>query len=207
MLSEALDIVIESRGNAVLLTLSGPFHREQIPNIRAKIERLIRDGTREIIVNLENITVMHESVAPMFLSLLNLIRGKKGDIKLIFKNAAVTKVFFPYQNFFSIYPDYKSLESLGIFHHLRSRGIFLNKKTGIRLSVPVALFLLFILIGWFLSLGMIINMQKKQIIEQEIEIQSFQEWKRKAELEIKALKSRIKPMEQLGLITDSIADE
>lgn len=206
MLSEALDITIESRGDTIWLTLSGPFNKEQVQNIRTKIEGFIHDGHRQIVINLEEVTIMHETVAPMFLNLLNFIKGKNGDIKLVYKNDVVSEAFSPYKNIFSIYPNAKSLTSNGIFHYIRRRGILLTKKTGIRLSVPVAIFLLFILTGWFISLAIIINMQKKQISIQEAEIRNFQQWKQKADIEINELKSRIKPMEQLGLLLDSLPE-
>ena len=206
MLSDALDITIESRGDVIWLTLSGAFNKEQVPNIRSKIEGFIGDGHREIAIDLDGVNVIHESVAPMFLSALNLIKGKHGDIKLVFKNETVTNAFSPYKNLFSIYPDPSSVTSTRFFHSIRRRGIFLTKKTGIRLSVPVALFLLFILTGWFLSLGIIINMQRNQISAQENEIRKVKHWKEKTSLELNELKSRIKPMKQLGLVLDSIPE-
>lgn len=206
MLSEALDITIESRGDAIWLTLSGPFNKEQIPQIHSKIEGFIRDGHREIVVNLEEVTSIHTSVGPMFLDLLNLNKGKDGDIKLIYKNDVVSSVFSSYKNIFSIYPDVKSLSSGTFFHSMRRSGIFLTRKTGIRVSVPVALFLLFILTGWFISIGIIISMQKLQIEDQEAELRDYEQWKKVSEIEISELRNRIKPMIQLGLVPDSISD-
>lgn len=206
MLSEALDILIESRGDITWITLSGPFNKEQVPNIRSKIEDFIQDGHREFVVNLEGVTIIHDTVAPMFLNLLNLIKGKDGDIKLIFKNEMVSNAFSLYKNVFTVFPDANNLYSKRIFHSIRRTGISLTKKTGIRLSVPVAIFLLFILTGWFISLGIIINMQKKQIIAQEVEIREFQQWEEKTTMELDELRNRIKPLKQLGLILDSIPE-
>ena len=206
MLSEALDIIIESRGDTIWMTLSGPFNKEQVPNIRAKIEGFIQDGHRELVVNLDGITSIHETVAPMFLNLLNLIKGKNGDIKLIFKNEAVSIAFASYKNIFSVFPDVNSVYSKRFLHSIRRTGISLTKKTGIRLSVPVAIFLLFILTGWFISLGIIINMQKKQVSAQEAEIREFQQWEEKTTMELDELRNRIKPLKQLGLILDSIPE-
>lgn len=204
MLFEALDIIIESRGQTIWLILIGPFTKEQVPQIRTKIEHLIRDGNRDIVVDLEKLTSIHESVAPMFLHLLNLIKGKGGDIKLIFKNDTVYKTFLPYKNIFTIYQGAEALHERGFFYYIHQRGKFWTKKTGIRLSIPVAVFLAFLFTGWFISLGYIINMQKKQLQAQETELHEFGRWKQTAELELNELRSRIKPLKQLGLITDSI---
>jgi anti-anti-sigma regulatory factor/cell division protein FtsB len=204
MYSEALDITIDSRGSAIRLILAGPFTREQVPQIRAKIEGFIRDGHRNIVIDLEQVASIHESAAPMFLSLLNSIKGKGGDIKFIFKNSAVSTVFVPYKNLFTIYPDVKSLNSGAFLHSIRRSGMLLTKKTGIRLSFPVALFLLFILTGWFISIAVIISMQRQQIQDQQAEIRDFEQWKKVTEIEINDLRTRVKPMIQLGLVPDSL---
>ena len=206
MLSDALDIVIESRGDTIWITLSGPFNKDQVPNIRAKIESFVQDGHREFVVNLEGVTSIHDTVAPMFLNLLNLIKGKDGDIKLIFKNEVVSNAFSAYKNIFSVFPDANNLYSKRLLHSIRRTGISLTRKTGIRLSVPVAIFLLFILTGWFISLGIIINMQKKQLIAQEAEIHEFQQWEEKTTMELDELRHRIHSLKQLGLILDSIPE-
>ena len=205
MLSEALDITIESRGNSIWLILSGPFNQEQITNIRTKIEGFIRDGHRLITINLESITHIHKDVAPMLLNMLNLIRGKGGNIKLIFKNETVTTAFLPYRNIFTIFPDERGYSSQSILRSFFYWFNFQSKKTGIRVSTPVAIFILAILTGLFFSIGIIINLQKIQLAEQEYAIQQHQLWKRKAEIEITTLKNRIKPMEQLGLLIDSLS--
>jgi Tfp pilus assembly protein PilO len=80
----------------------------------------------------------------------------------------------------------------------------LTKKTGVRLSVTVAVFLLIVIIGWLVSLIAIISIQKKQLATQEKEIHYFLEWKKSTEIEMNSLKSRIKPMEQLGLLPDTL---
>lgn len=205
MLSEALDITIESRYDTIWMYLSGPFNKEQIPNIRSKIEGFVRDGNRQFVIDLEKVTSMHEDVATMFLSFLNFIKGKNGNLNLIFKNDAVTQAFSSYRNIFSIHPDAKSLSSKGFLKTVLRSGFTLTKKTGIRISVPVAIILLVLLAGWYISLGYIISMQKKQIEEQEAEIHDFMQWEEVTEIEIKELKNRLKPMVQLGLIPDSLS--
>jgi len=79
----------------------------------------------------------------------------------------------------------------------------LARKTGIRLSRPIALTLLITLFGWILTLMFIIYIQSQQIHRQEAEIRSLSEWNRTAGTEIKELRERIKPLEQLGILKDS----
>lgn len=206
MLSEALDITIESRKDAVWLVLSGPFHSEQIPNIRDRIEGLVGDGNRHIVIDLEGVSEVAGGVSAMFLGVLNLIRGKKGDLKLIFRNSVVSESFSPYRNLFTIYPDRKSFESGGLLSNMRRQGMLLTRKTGIRLSRPVAIFLLFVVCGWFLSLAFIIRMQSRLLSAQEAEILVLQRWQENTGIEIEHLRSRIRPLEQLGLLHDSLPE-
>ncbi|MBD3345794.1 MAG: hypothetical protein GF401_12095 [Chitinivibrionales bacterium] len=203
MRSEALDIIIESKGKAVWLILSGPFHNEQVPNMREKIGGLVQDGNREIVVDMEQVTDVGSQVVPAFLDLLNMIQGKNGALQFIFKNETVTKAFAPYKNIFSIYPDAHALAAGGFLGSMRRRSEMLFKKTGVRISLPVALFLLIIIAGWFISLGFIIHLQNERIHQQEIEIRELTHWKKKSEKEIETLRERIKPMEQLGLLPDT----
>ncbi len=200
MKSEALDISIVSRGSVVWLYLTGPFHNEQALGIKEKITGLIDDGNRRLIIDMENVVSMDDAVAPMFLSLVNLIKGKGGDIRFVFKNEAVSRAFSPFRNLLRIYPDPLSLTAGGLLGRLKSRGKVLSRKTGVRMSRPVALVLLITSLGWFISLAFIIFLQYQRIREQERDLTALVQWKQQAVVEIKSLHERIRPMEQLGLL-------
>jgi anti-anti-sigma factor len=200
MRSEALDITIESRGDWLWVYLSGPFHQEQVPNIREKLTGLIKDGTRRLVISLEQLTSVGEGVVALFLELLNLIGGKGGELKLIFKNEVVSAAFAPTRHIFSIHPDEAAMLRGGFLGTLRYQRQLLSRKTGVRLSRPVAIFLLIVLCGWFLTLGIIIRMQGKRIGEQEQQLFELTQWKHRHELELGVLRERLRPMEQLGLL-------
>jgi anti-anti-sigma factor len=202
MRSEALDITIETRDKAIWLFLSGPFHAEQVPGMKEKIAGLIEDGNKKVVIDMENVTDIDETVPQMFLMLLNLVRGKGGDILFIFKNETVTRVFVPVKSLFSIYPDTQSLPTGGLFSNLKRRSRVLTRKTGIRLSRPIAVALLITLSGWILTLFFIIHLQNQRIREQEVEMRSVSEWKRSATVELKTLRERMRPFEQLGIVKD-----
>jgi anti-anti-sigma factor len=204
MKSEALDITLESRGHAILLTLSGPFHAEQVPSMKEKIIELIRDGNRLIVIDMESVTDIDEAAVHLFLNLLNMIKEKGGNLKFIFKNAAVSKAFAGYRNLFTIYPTAQALATGGFFGGLWFRSQILFRKTGVRLSRPVALFLLFVLCGWFLTLAFIIHLQNVRIRQQEVNIQELSAWKQQAGDEIRFLSERLRPMEQLGILRDTV---
>lgn len=197
---EALDITIESRGGLLWIFLSGPFHREQTPNIREKIAGLIDDGNRQLVVDLERVTQIDETAAQMFLELLNRVRGKKGEMRLVFRNAAVAAAFAPYRNVFPVYADATALSRPGFLGLLRLRGVFHSRRTGVRLSFPVTLFLLFIIVGWFASLAFVIYWQSERIKKQDTELRELSEWRDQTLIELEQLQSRMGAMEQLGVL-------
>lgn len=204
MRSEALDIILETRGDSLWLILTGPFNNEQIPNIREKIAGLIEDGNRSLIIDLEGVDEIDTNAVPMFLQVVSLMRGKGGLIRFIFRNQIVTNAFSVYRNLFTIYPDAQTLATGGFFNSLKRQGRVLFRKTGVRISPAVALVLLFVLLGWFVSLMFIIRLQGHRIKEQSTEIQQLTTWKDQAGREIEFLSDRIRPMEQLGLLPDSL---
>ena len=204
MRSEALDISIVSRGHTLRVVLSGPFHNEQVSGIKEKITGLIEDGNRHLIIDMENVVAADDGVAPMFLTLANLIKGKNGDIKFIFRNESVSKAFAALRNVLSIYPDDLSLKTGGFFGFLKYRRKLMSRKTGVRLSRPVALILLFTLAGWFISLVFIIHLQNQRIRQQEQELGTLTQWKRQADMDLKNLRDRIRPLQQLGILKDTV---
>ena len=91
MRSEALDIGIEARGSDLWVVLSGPFHKEQVPNIREKLTGLVEDGNRQLVVDLQEVTEIEATAVEMFVSLLNLVKGKEGSLRLVFRNDIVAE--------------------------------------------------------------------------------------------------------------------
>lgn len=202
MRSEALDIVIEGHGHSLRLWLAGPFNNEQIPNIREKIGGLIEDGNRILTIDMEQVAAVGDRVPDLFLNLLSLVRGKGGDLILIFRNPAVTTAFATYRNIFQVYPDAAAAARSGILGFLRHRRTLLSRKTGVRISRPVAVFLLVVLAGWFVSLAFIIWLQSNRIRQQQNDQRELTQWKQMADMELQGLRERIRPMEQLGLLRE-----
>jgi anti-anti-sigma regulatory factor len=201
--SESLDIQLENRNGSVWLTLTGEFHDEQAPVLREKFMPLVNEGCRSFIVDMEGITEIGDEVAPMFLALQSSLKGKDGDLKLIFKNDVMYRAFLPYLNLVSIFPDADSLsKGSTIIDFLKRSGKALTRKTGFRISRPVALFGLVVLCGWFLTLLYIINMQNQRIQQQHSEILELGQWKATAEIDIEKMQDRLRPLEQLGIIKE-----
>jgi anti-anti-sigma regulatory factor len=204
ILSESLDIRFEHRGGSAWFTLCGEFPDEQAPALRDKILPLANDGCNSFVIDMEGVTAVGGGVAPMFLALLNTVKGKGGLLRFIFKNDAVCRAFQPYFNLFSIFPDADSLSGGStILEFLKRSGKAMARKTGFRISRSVALFGLIALCGWFLSLLYIINMQNRRIEQQAAEAEALSLWKVSAEKDLEKMRERLQPLEQLGIIKDT----
>lgn len=204
---ENLDITIEERNDAIWIYLYGPFRKELVPHMREKFTVLIHDGNRRFVVDMENVTSIDDAVVQMFLQLLNTIKGKGGELSLIFKNEILTKAFGPFFNLIPVYPDDSIVAPGGFLAGLRRRGVLLSRKTGIRISRPVAIFTLIVLCGWFITLLFIIRIQNRHLKEQQIELYELTAYKQHSILEINQMKDRLRPLEQLGILRDTIQNE
>ena len=204
---ETLDIIIEGRNDTVFLFLSGAFHKELIPQMREKFAVLLQDGNRRFMVNMENVTYIDESVVQMFLQILNSVKAKGGELGLIFKNETLTRAFAPFLNLIPVYPDDSTAAPAGLLATLRRRGVLLSRKTGVRLSLPVAIFVLIVLCGWFATLLFIIRLQNRHLKEQQQELYELTTYKQHAIIEINRMQERLRPMEQLGILKDTIGQK
>lgn len=207
MRSETLDLIIEERHGDLWCTLSGPFSQNQIPTFREKFITLIDDGNRSFVIDLEQVTEIDSSVAPFFLQLINILKAKGGSCSFIYHNEHVTRSFHPYRHIISVYPDSSLLQRGGIIAYLKRQRRLLSRKTGIRISRPVAFILLFVLCGWFISLLYIIHLQNRRIKEQQSELQDLTQWETRSRIEIDNLRNRLQPLEQLGIIRDSSGNQ
>ncbi len=204
MRSETLDFSIELRSGDLWFELSGPFTQEQIPTFREKFLLLIEDGNRSFIIDMERLTAIDPGAIHLLLQLFSTLKAKKGSLRLIFRNDLLTRAFLPYRNIFSIYPDSSLLVRRGLLAMLYKQRRILSRKTGIRLSRPVAVFLLVVLCGWFISLAFIIHIQNRFIKNQNAELQELSQWEASSRIEIERLRNRLEPLEQLGILRDTL---
>lgn len=204
MKSEALEIQIEDwNGNTVLL-LRGRFNNEQIPNMREKISDLLAGGDRSFIIDLSFVTELDHAVPEFLLEILNTIRGKQGEMRIVYGSDENFSHLQRFRNLLELFPDRKDLFSGGLMRRLQTRGIVLSRKTGIRISRPVAVLLSFALTGWILFLLTMLLIQNHQIAKQKKELASLNEWRTKTLQQVQVLQERLKPLEDLGIVTDSL---
>jgi anti-anti-sigma factor len=207
MRSETMDFTIEEYNGALWFHLEGPFTADQIPTFKEKFQTLIDDGNRIFVINLQQITVIDTEVVQLFLHLLNMVKEKRGTFNLVFSNDTVSRVFHPYRNIFSIYPDTTLLRTDGILSVIQKTRRTLLKKTGIRISRQIALLFLLSIFGLIAALLVIISLQSRHIKEQQTELHELLQWETRSRLEIETLRKRLRPLEQLGILRDTTENE
>ena len=204
MKSEALEIQIEDWNGNTVLFLRGRFNNEQIPNIREKISDLLAGGDRSFIIDLTYVSEPDNAVPEFFLEVLNTVRGKQGELRIVYGRDEILSLLQKFRNVLELYPERKDLFSGGLMRRLQTRGIVLSRKTGMRISRPVAVLLLFALTGWILFLLTMLLIQNHQVARQKKELADLTEWRTKTLQQIQILQERLKPLEDLGIVTDSL---
>ncbi len=204
MKSEALEIQIEDWNGNTVLKLRGRFNNEQVPNIREKVLDLLAGGDRSFIFDLTAVSELDSGVAEFFLETLNTVRGKEGDVRIVCGRDEILAVLQKFRNLLDINADWKDLSSGGLMRRLQTRGIVLSRKTGIRVSRPVALLLSFALTGWFLFLLTMLLIQNHQITKQKKALAELYEWRQATLQQVRVLQERLKPLEDLGIEADSL---
>lgn len=154
---------------------------------------------------MEEVTILDAPVVSMFLGLENHIRGKSGKIEFVFRNDVVSKAFAPYRNIFSISADRSLIGQGGLLGWLKRRGKMARRRTGVRMSRPVAWFVLCVACGWIFSLAIILFYQNRRIHQQQQIITELTIQKNTATREITTLRNHLRPMVQLGIVRDSLA--
>lgn len=204
MKSEALEIQIEDWNGNTVLFLRGRFNNEQIPNIREKISDLLAGGDRSFIIDLSSVAELDHAVPEFLLEVLNTVRGKEGELRIVYGREEILSLLQKFRNLLELYPERKDLFSGGLMRRLQTRGIVLSRKTGMRISRPVAVLLSFALTGWILFLLTMLLIQNQQVARQKRELAALTEWRAKTLQQIQVLQERLKPLEDLGIVTDSL---
>lgn len=204
MKSEALELQFETWKQNRVLVLRGRFTNEQIPNIRERMEDFLGAGERSFVLDLSEVSELDDAVPAFLLEILNLVRGKEGSLRIIYGTEVVWKALESHRNLFELHADRQSLFSGGILKRLQARGITMSRKTGIRISRPVAMVLLISLSGFLLSLLAIISIQHSQIRSQKSEVAGLRKWRSQTLSRMETLEQRLRPLEDLIRVPDSL---
>lgn len=203
MKSELIDIQVVDYGGELEIALSGVLGISQLPAVREKIEMLTQGPGCFIFLNLERARFTTNEYLQLFLDLLNSVRGRNSSLILLFKSQEQEAFFAGYRNIFEIYESREAYRKSGLSKQLKQIGIYYGKKTGLRLSPSVAISIAVLMVGWAISLFLIIAAQGRDIADKQAQIIALQNQKDRYVREIDKLETSIGPLRKLGVVEDT----
>lgn len=203
MRADFIDIQVEDHGDDVEISLSGSLGKVQLPAVREKIEMLTDGPGCFFFLNLQRARFKIDDYLELFLKILDKVKSQNSSLVLIFSNEELFSYFSMYRNIFEIYESREAYKSSGISKQLRLVGVHYGKKTGLRLSPSVAIAASILIVGWAITLFLIIAAQGHDIADKQAQIIALQSQKDRYIREIDKLESSIGSMRKLGVVQDT----
>lgn len=203
MKSDLIDIQVESRGNDVELTLSGSLGIAQLSAVKEKLDMLVDGPGCFFFLNLQNAHFTSDHYLNVFLELLNRVKSQKSALILIFDSAELYDYFSSYLNIFEIYENRNAYKKSGTKKQLQQIGIHYGFRSGITISSGVAVAFLSLIVGWIVTLLIIISTQGHDLSDKQAQIIALQNQKERYIKEIDKLESSIGPLRKLGVMQDT----
>ena len=202
MRADLIDIQVEDRGEEVEIALFGILGEYQLSAVREKLEMLVRGPGVFFFVNLQNVRFTTEAYRSLFLEILNLVKQQKATLILLFESEELKAYFERYRNIFEIYRNREDYRKSGISKQVHLVGLHYEKRS-ISLSPGFAISVALFLIGWAVTLFVIVVGQGREISDKQAQITALESQKARYIREIDRLESAIGPMRKLGVVQDT----
>ncbi|WP_298770683.1 hypothetical protein [uncultured Fibrobacter sp.] len=203
MKSELIDIQVESRENDVEITLSGSLGFAQVSAVKEKLDMLVDGPGCFYFLNLQNAHFTSDRYLDVFLELLNRVKAQKSSLILIFDSTEQYNFFSKYQNIFEVYENRNAYKKSGTKKQLQQIGLHYGMRSGITVSSGVAVAFISLILGWMVTLFVIISTQGHEISDKQAQIIALQNQKDRYIREIDKLESSIGPLRRLGVVQDT----
>lgn len=203
MKSDLIDIQVESRGNDVELTLSGSLGVAQLSALKEKLNMLVEGPGCFFFLNLQNAHFTSDDYLDVFLELLNRVKSQKSTLILIFDSMELYDYFEKYLNIFEVYENRNAYKKSGTKKQLQQIGLYYGLRSGITVSSGVAVAFLSLILGWIVTLLIIISTQGRELSDKQAQIIALQNQKDRYIKEIDKLESSIGPLRKLGVVQDT----
>ncbi len=204
-MKNALGIGMEhSDGGTTVLVLSGILRADSLDELRSRIRALVEDGCKVLLFDLQEAEIRGPEIREFFLEVLNDMRGRGGRVALIARRHDVLAYFASVRNILEIFPSRSKFRRTGLVETLKRGGVTYSKKTGVRLSLGMALVVVLILGGWILTLWSFVSAQSERIARQQELLSRYETERAAMESELEELHRKLAPLNALGLVTDSL---
>ena len=176
MRADLIDIQVEDRGEEVEISLYGILGEYQLSAVREKLEMLVRGPGVFFFVNLQNARFTTDAYRALFLEILNLVKQQKATLILIFENDELRAYFERYKNIFEIYRSREEYRKSGLSKQVHLVGLHYEKRS-ISLSPGFAVSVALFLIGWAITLFVIVVGQGREISDKQAQITALESQK------------------------------
>ncbi len=87
--------------------LSGKIYHENVNEMEKTLNKAIRNGTKNIVINCEDLTIIDSSGLSVFVDVIKKLSKRSGSLQLCAMNESVKKIFklTNLEKFIEIYPD------------------------------------------------------------------------------------------------------
>lgn len=203
MKADLIDICLDDYGEDVEIKISGSLGFFQLAAVREKLEMLTKGPGIFFFLNLQNAHFLTDDYIMLFLDILNKVHSQSSTLILIFDNPEQKQYFERFRNIFEIYESREAYKHSGVGKQMWQVGLHYGKKTGLRLSPNVAIATTLLIIGWAITMFLIVVAQGHEIVDKQAQIIALQGQKDRYIREIDKLESSIGPLQKLGVVQDT----
>lgn len=203
MMSDMINIQVESREQDVEIVLSGSLGFAQYSAVKEKLAMLIDGPGSFFFLNLQRVHFTSDRYLDLFLELLNGAKARKAAFVLIFDSDELFDYFAKFSNIFEIYETREAFKKSGVRRQLRQIGEHYGTQSGITVSPGVAVAIILLMLGWVVTLFIILSGQGRELADKQAQIIALQNQKERYIREIDKLESSIGPLRKLGVVQDT----
>jgi anti-anti-sigma factor len=92
-----MEVQIESRENRRIVRISGKITFEHCPMLQRRLDTVLEDGVREVVIDFAGVPFMDSSGIGEILRLYKLVRDRHGELTLINPNQKLHNLFAMYR--------------------------------------------------------------------------------------------------------------
>ena len=203
MKSDMINIQVESWEDDVEIVLSGSLGFAQYSAVKEKLAMLLDGPGCFFYLNLNQVHFTSDRYLDLFLELLNGVKARKAALILIFDSEELYSYFSRYKNIFEIYENREAYKKSGTKKQLMQIGVHYGLRSGITVSPGVAVAFFALLLGWIVTLFLIMSDQGREIADKQAQIIALQNQKARYIQEIDKLEASIGPLRKLGVVQDT----
>lgn len=195
MTPELLDFSLYETAGLLVIAPSGRLDGAMGLALREKVQTL-SPNRRSVVLDLLRVAAVTDEAVLQILSLESDLRGAGAEMALLCTSEEILQRLSPWRNLFRVHPSLASLLATGF----QDRGFKWSRRTGFRLAAPVAVGLGILLAGWMGTLMVLVIWQFRTLQKDGAELERLRGDQIRAERQITEYESRLKPLEDLGLL-------